>query len=98
MYTSFNKQIAMAYNRNVTRVEIQVAPTANKDTVIDIVQKKMEVWRGGACPDWTREVIAPFSVIGIPQSRMKEAEHEKAFHPMGELHYLDWQLDWLRKT
>ena len=91
-------QIIMMLNKNVTEVTYHIDPDLYENDVINTLQRKLEEWSNSVCPQWSRLVVAPYTVEIIPHERKRRSverskDRNKMKHSMN-----NWEIDWILKS
>ncbi|XP_052773072.1 uncharacterized protein LOC128211950 [Mya arenaria] len=91
-------QILMMYNKNVTKITFHVDPDADEDDVIVTLQRKVEQWVSGVCPDWSRIVTTPYTMVKIPHDRKRRSMERSKDRNQMTLAMKNWEIDWMLRS
>ncbi|KAK3589129.1 hypothetical protein CHS0354_017095 [Potamilus streckersoni] len=90
-------KVLMVFNPNVTLVEFHISATLRKDSIMAILQRKVETWAGTVCNEKSRFAIAPFNLYVIHEHIMKRSIERSLPRNQNQLNLKNWEINWLMK-
>lgn len=87
----------MAYNKNVTMIEFQVASGIDADLVTSSIQRKLEAWSGVACPLFSRFAMTPFTLVTLETERHRRSAEMSVPRNKVKSRIYNWEREWLDK-
>ncbi|XP_050391144.1 uncharacterized protein LOC126810218 [Patella vulgata] len=89
-------EVAMLYNKNVTKVQVFVNEDSKRDAVENVIQTYVADWSSIGCPKYTREVIAPSDVLPMPSGIGKRSPRAAIREDIIN-HYTSWESRWINR-
>ncbi|KAL3857350.1 hypothetical protein ACJMK2_012026 [Sinanodonta woodiana] len=90
-------KVLMVFNPNVSLVEFHISATLRKDSIMAILQRKVETWAGTVCNERSRFAIAPFNIYVIHEHVMKRSIERSVPRNQNQLDLKNWEINWLMK-
>ena len=91
-------QIIMMYNKNVTGVTFHIDPGLDEQEITASIQRKLDAWSRSVCPEWSRIVVAPYSVEIIPHERKRRSLERSRDRNQMVQSMRNWEIDWILKN
>lgn len=87
----------MVLAREVTEIKFHVKEESLKILLEDRLYKWANIWSTSACPERARDVITPFSVLGISSHRHKRSIQASESRNRVKREINEWEMAWIDK-